>query len=69
MNSQQKILKRLPQIPPQQQVKVREEHVVTHYGMVGLQTDTLEYPIKGRRNVMTVFNKLPYCKELYSYVG
>ena len=39
MRSQQKMLKRLPQIPFWQQVKVREGRVVTHYGIVDLQTD------------------------------
>ena len=36
MRSQQKMLKQLPQSPFQQQVKVREEHVVTHYRIVDL---------------------------------
>ena len=36
MRSQQKMLKQLPQIPFCQQVKVQEEHVITHCGIVDL---------------------------------
>ena len=42
MRNQQKMLKQLPQIPIWQQMKVREEHVVTHYRIVDLRTDTPE---------------------------
>ena len=34
------MLKELPQTPLRQQVKVREEHIVTHYRIVDLQKDT-----------------------------